>query len=90
MTHLVVLEAGHERIFSVEDTGAGRDVLCDLIDADRACVSVAGVRSGFGSCISFGRSGSSNASMRVASDVSLKMKTGVLYLRAMRAASIAM
>ena len=45
---------------------------------------------GFRIVISFGRSGSSNASMRVASEVSLKMNTGVLYLRAMRAASIAM
>ena len=37
----------------------------------------------------FFKSGSSNAWMRVASEESLRMKTGVLYFRAIRAASIA-
>ena len=32
MAHLVVLEAGDERIFPIENRGAGRDVLGDRID----------------------------------------------------------
>jgi hypothetical protein len=88
VTHLVVLETGEQRIFSVENARARRNVLRDLIDGYGLCVC-RGVRSGLGSIINFARSGSSNASMRVASDVSLRMKTGVLYFRAIRAASIA-
>jgi hypothetical protein len=48
-----------------------------------------GVRFSFGSTMTLFRSGSSNAWMRVESEASLRMKTGVLYFRAMRAASIA-
>ena len=48
------------------------------------------LRSGFGSSMIFESTGSSKASMRVASEVSLNINTGVLYIFAMRAASIAM
>src|SRR5262249_17368464 len=35
MTHLVVLEAGQKRVFSIENTCAWRDVLRDLVDGIR-------------------------------------------------------
>jgi len=93
MAHLVVFESADERIFPIKDARAAGG-MCWVIRSRSyglkpplaCCVS-----SGFGSTIKFERSGSSNASMRVASEVSLKMKTGVLYLRAIRAPlSIAM
>ena len=35
MPHLIVLESGQERIFSIENASAGRDVLRDLIELIR-------------------------------------------------------
>ena len=35
VAHLVVLEAGHERVFAVENAGAGRDVLGDGVERVR-------------------------------------------------------
>ena len=67
----------------------GGDVLRDPVDRV-GLESLARREVGFRIDHQFARSGSSNASIRVASEVSLKMKTGVLYLRAIRAASIAM
>ena len=88
VAHLVVLESGTSGIFPVDHRRAGRRMLRDLIN----CVGLEarGTRRkmSFGSII---RSFSSGCgTLRVAREVSLKIKTGVLYLRAMRAASIAM
>ena len=90
MAHLVVLESGHERIFPVEHRRAGRGMLRDLIERIGLEARSARRKIRFRIDHQTFSSGSSNASIRVASEVSLKMKTGVLYLRAMRAASIAM
>src|SRR5947208_12461846 len=78
MPHLVVFESADERIFSVKDARARRDVLRDTLKIIRLEAALAWCEIGLRSTINFGRSGSSNASIRVAREVWLKIKTGVL------------
>ena len=90
VAHFVMLEAGDDGVFAIQHPGAGRGVLGDAVE--RVGLVAAGTRASgpaSGSTMRVLRSGSSKAWMRVASEASLRMKTGVLYLRAIRAASMA-